>query len=198
MSEGRFDDEWADAVVEQLHRKGVVFAQGLTDVEVDEAATAFGCPMPAELETLLRRAVPTGPRWARWTEGANKVAADAREWVDGAFRFDVEHSGYWHRCLGEQPDGVAESISQACSSVATTPPLFPIWGHRFLTSAPADGSRAVLPVWQAVDSILYGNDLADYLAREFGIERPAWAAPDPPPVPVWEDLFDLFGSAEAP
>lgn len=75
-------------------------------------------------------------------------------------------------------------------------PLIPIYAHRFLTTAPESGPRAVLSVWQAVDSIFSGNDLAAYFAREFGIDRPSWAVDNPPPVPVWEELFDLFGVGE--
>jgi hypothetical protein len=55
----------------------------------------------------------------------------------------------------------------------------------------SDGGGGVLSVWQAFDSIFYGYDLADHLARELGISRPSWASSTAPQVPVWEDLFDL-------
>ncbi len=75
-----------------------------------------------------------------------------------------------------------------------------MYGHRFLATQPADGPRTVVSVRQAVDSIFYGNDLADYFAYEFRIDRPAWATSEPPPVPVWEDLFDFWclGEDEVP
>jgi hypothetical protein len=86
----------------------------------------------------------------------------------------------------------ADAVAQALEVVRAARPLLPIYAHRFLATSPSDGPRAVLSVWQPTDSIFYGNDMADYLAREFGLDRPDWAADDAPPVPVWEDLFDLF------
>jgi hypothetical protein len=47
-----------------------------------------------------------------------------------------------------------------------------------------------MSVYQAVDSIVYGNDLADYLHREFAVPRPAWAAASPRPVPYWGQAFN--------
>lgn len=75
--------------------------------------------------------------------------------------------------------------------VDSAPQLIPIYGHRYLVTAPAEGPRAVLSVYQAVDSVIYGNDLADYLSNEFGVPRPDWATDARPSVPVWEDLFGL-------
>ena len=43
----------------------------------------------------------------------------------------------------------------------------------------------------ATDSIYYGNDLVDYLAKEFRVPRPSWATSAPPQVPVWGDLLQL-------
>lgn len=116
----------------------------------------------------------------------------AREWIHHGFAFDVEHGDYWHPSFGPRPARLADAIERALAVVDEAPPLFPIYAHRFLASQPVEGPRAVLSVWQAVDSIFYGNDLANYLTREFGIERPSWATAEAPPVPVWQDLFDLF------
>jgi hypothetical protein len=137
--------------------------------------------------------VPTSPKWARWVDGPEAVAQHAREWIETAFTFDIEQRQYWHPLLGDRPADDTDAVAQALEFVRAAPPLLPIYAHRFLATSPSDGPRAVLSVWQPTDSIFYGNDLADYLAREFNLDRPAWAADDAPRVPVWEDLFDLFG-----
>jgi hypothetical protein len=141
--------------------------------------------------------VPTSQKWAAWTDGPDIVLESTRDWIDCGFSFDIEQSQYWHPLFGERPEHVDEAVARALAFVAHAPTLFPIYAHRFLSSVPADGDRAVLSVWQAVDSIFYGNDLADYFAREFNVDRPTWAASEAPRVPVWEDLFDLFCVGES-
>lgn len=192
MTSSPYDEQWASATVAVLEERGVAFARGLAEADVVAARAAFGCPMPPELEVLLRTAVPVSAKWARWADGAEVVASEAREWIHHAFAFDIEHNDYWHAHLGPRPENTADAVGHALAVVAAAPPLFPVFAHRFLTSH-SPGPRAVLSVWQAGDSIFYGNDLADYLATEFRIERPAWSADATPRVPVWEDLFDLFG-----
>lgn len=193
MTSTGFDEAWAAGAVAQLHAQGVRFASGMTDADLAAVEAHFGCPLPSELSTFLRAGIPVSSKWARWTDGIDVVATESRKWLHRTFAFDIEQNAYWHVCFGERPDHVADAIDQALAVVAMAPPLIPIYSHRFLVSQPLDGPRAVLSVWQAVDSIFYGNDLADYFAREFRIERPEWSATDAPRVPVWEDLFDLFG-----
>jgi hypothetical protein len=188
-----FDEAWASSVVGQLSRLGVRFAPGLSDSELNEIGRAFGTPVPSELSLFLAAGVPASPKWAAWTAGPEAVLRSTREWIDRAFRFDFEQGQYWHPLFGERPERVDDAVARALAFVEHAPPLFPIYAHRYLSSAPAAGRRAVLSVWQAVDSIFYGNDLADYFAREFKVDRPVWAASELPPVPVWEELFDLFG-----
>lgn len=150
-------------------------------------------PDTPELSMFLRAGVPVSPKSARWTEGTDLVAVESRQWL----RRDLRLRHRAHRLLAPPPRTSPRRPLRRdraeLAIVAQAPTLFPICSHRFLVSLPAEGPRAVLSVWQAVDSIFYGNDLADYLATEFGIDRPDWAADEPPRVPVWEDLFDLFG-----
>ena len=192
----RFTISWAEEAVAALRAGGVEFADGLTPEDFDRITDAFGVATPPELERLLTVGVPVSPKWARWAEGADLVAEESRSWIDRAFTFDIVNDQYWHSLFGERPTDNADAIETALTFVHSAPPLFPIYGHRFLATSPADGSRAVLSVWQAVDSIVYGNDLADYLGREFGIARPTWSATTKPQVPIWERLLDLYGSED--
>jgi len=190
-SEAMFDERWAAETVAQLVAAGVAVARGLDDRDIDDIGAAFGVAVPEELALLLQVGVPSSPGWAAWSDGGRTLAHGTRRWIDERFAFDIAHNDFWHPLFGERPPDLARATGQAHAFLATAPPLLPIFGHRFLTTGPAP--RAVLSVWQAIDSILYGNDLADYLTRDHRLARPAWATPAPPPVPVWEDLFDLFG-----
>jgi hypothetical protein len=186
-----FDHAWAEETVRQLAAKGVKFAPGMLDRDIDAAAEAFGTPLPAELASFLRVGVPRSKGWAAWRKGAAPVAKAGRAWVDRGFEFDVRRGQYWHPFFGHRPSSDDAAVEVALAYVRAAPPLFPIHGHKFISSMPADAPRPVLSVWQAIDSIYYGNDLADYLARQFGIDRQDWAASEPSTVPVWGELFDL-------
>lgn len=191
-----FSEAWASRAVEQLARQGVAFTGGLSDGQIARIGEVFGARVPDEFALFLGAGVPISPTWAGWADGAEAVLDSTREWIDRAFAFDIEHGQYWHPLLGDRPERLGDAIHQALEVVRAAPPLIPIYAHRFITTHETPGPRAVLSVWQAVDSIFYGNDLADYLAREFGVSRPSWAAATEPPVPVWEDLFDLWGISE--
>jgi len=187
-----FDEAWARSAVEQLKKRGgVEFTDGLNDDRIAQIGDVFGAPVPHELALFLRAGVPMSAQWARWRHSPQSVDEEARAWIDDAFTFDIEHNKYWHPLLGERPGKLRDAIAQALAVVRAAPPLMPIYSHRFITTSPSE-PRAVLSVWQAVDSIIYGNDLAGYLANEFGVERPEWAADSVSTVPVWQDLFDLF------
>jgi hypothetical protein len=121
-----------------------------------------------------------------------------RDQIRQSFRFDIGENSYWHPLFGAKPAEVEDAIALAIAFVDRAPPLIPVFGHRYLVADPAVKTRAVLSVYQAVDSIVYGNDLADYLSREFGIPNPEWSSEEAPRVPVWEDLFDLWGEWELP
>ncbi len=172
-----FDEQWAETAVAQLRDRGVEIASGMTDSDVAAVESSFGCPMPPDLSMFLRAGVPVSPKWARWADGGDVVAADSQDWLRRAFAFDIEHAGYWHPRLGEQPEDLTEAIKQAIAVVATARTLFPIYSHRFLVSQPLEGPRAMLSVWQSVDTIFYGNDLADYLASVG--RKPVRADPHP-------------------
>lgn len=192
-----YDEAWADSTVEQLARKGIKFGNGLDEEQIRRIGEVFGAPFPGELALFLRAGVPTSPDWARWADGAQSVFRRTRDWVDRGFAFDIKHGQYWHPLFGRRPTDTDKAIGQALAVVRAAPPLIPVFGHRFMTTHEGAEPRAVLSVWQAVDSIFCGYDLADYFAREFHIGRPDWAQSHAPSVPVWEDLFDLFCTGES-
>lgn len=183
---------WAQRAHDELRGHGVEFTDGFGSAEIDACERELGSPLPPELSTFLAVGVPTSDRWARWADGPSTVAAGARKWLDDAFAFDIKQNGYWHDRLGPRPSTDEAAAEVALAAVHAAPTLVPIYGHRFLTTEPAIGPRPVLSVWQPIDSIIYGNDLADYFHREFGIARPSWAAEDVDNIPIWGELLYIF------
>jgi hypothetical protein len=44
-------------------------------------------------------------------------------------------------------------------------------------------------VYQAVDTVYYGYNLADYLHKEFKVDPASWSPIRPPNVRFWGELF---------
>ena len=186
-----FDERYVDSAIDALRGRGVEFGPGLSDSALAAVARAFGCQFPPELKMFLGTAVPRGSGWTDWTRDANEIVAESREHVARAFTFDVREGQYWLDQFGPRPDDAEVAVRLAVSAVAEWPPLIPVYGHRFMPSKPEGPGNPVLSVYQAVDSIYYGLDFADYLANEFDIPRPSWAGQHRREVPVWSEAFDL-------
>ncbi len=72
--------------------------------------------------------------------------------------------------------------------VRDAPALIPIYEHRGIPNEPADAGNPVFSIVQT-DIIVYGNDLADYLQREFGRRSTALLQPARS-IRFWSDLLD--------
>ena len=74
--------------------------------------------------------------------------------------------------LGERPASLDAAIALATDSVSQWPPLVRVYSHRFMPTNPPDWGNPVLSVYQAVDSIIFGTNFADYLNHEFRLGLP--------------------------
>jgi len=192
-----FDRAWAEFSVERMRAtRRIRFRKGLSESELMAVEEALGADLPPELRTFYSVALPVGMDFPRWRRPRQEVER-SKNWIVGSFLFDIEY-GWWAPWWGERPADLANAQRVAREVLATAPPLVRVYSHRFMTTEPAGTGNPVLSVYQAVDSIYYGNDLADYLSHEFGIRRAEWAAKQPPRVPFWGELFDLLGEGTIP
>jgi hypothetical protein len=191
FDEERFDEEYVDRVIEQLSAQGIGFSQGLSREELDLAEHCLGAPLPPELGLLYGAALPVGEGFANWRDPVAEVRWTA-EWIDRAFAFDIEHNSWWPPFWDVRPKPIDEALAILRKALASAPPLVHVRGHRFMATEPRGRGNPVLSIWQASDSIYYGYDLADYLHKEFHLNRPWWAATEPPRVPFWGDMLDLL------
>ena len=187
----KFDERYLRSALAELERSGTELGPGLDPQALERAEAAFGCRFPPELRLLLQTAVPQGDRWVDWRRDPVEIAEAADAHIVGAFEFDILGGKYWCDAFGPRPDDLEEAVDTAVAVVRTWPRLIPVFAHRFLPSRPEEPGNPVLSVWQPVDSIVYGNDLADYLHREFGISRPDWAREAPREVPFWSQALEL-------
>jgi hypothetical protein len=198
----------ASKIFEVLKTRGYGVEQGLNDEELQAVEKAFNAPLPPDLKLLLRAGVVNEapsvekpksisnfyfPKWRSPQEEAERC----QDWIEKhVFGHDIRNAGYWSEQFGNKPNSIDDAIKQAVHVIRTWPPLFPVFGHRFICSAPNKEGNPVLSIWQATDSIPYGANLLDYMDREFTLElgiakeNPYGVAVlDPEPVPFWSEAF---------
>ena len=159
---------------------------GLTGTEVAAIEREFGFAFADDHRALLAAGVPTGDGWPDW-RGADRAALRERLAgpVEGVL-FDVGSNDFWYAGWGPRPPSAEDAVATARRHLRTAPRLVPVYAHRYL---PAGSSgHPVLSVHQT-DVIPYGNDLTDWLHREFGLGGPAAGGPAPVTVPFWGDLI---------
>jgi hypothetical protein len=174
------------AAAERLwERLRVPVEDGLTAAELRRVEQTFEFKFNPDHRALLSAGLPMGGRWPNWRE-PESVRDRLDEPVDGVI-FDVEENGFWFKGWGARPPGTAEAVRAARRELKRAPRLVPIYGHRFSPALPQFG----LPVFSVVqtDVVVYGQDLVDYLIREFGggPETPDQAGPVQH-VPFWSEL----------
>jgi hypothetical protein len=165
----------------------VPVGEGLTGSELRLVEGEFGFRFNPDHRALLTAGMPRGGRWPDWLDGDREsLRAWLWEPVDGVL-FDVEENGFWWDGWGERPADMAQALAQARVGLQGVPSLVPIYGHRFCPALPVIG----LPVLSVVqtDVAVYGQDIVDYLLREFSRrpEEPRVIGPVLD-VPFWSEL----------
>ena len=161
--------------------------EGLTGNEQQRVEREFGFRFNPDHRALLTAGMPRGGRWPDWRDDDREsLRAWLDEPVDGVL-FDVAENGFWWHGWGERPEDMELALAHARVGLKAVPSLVPINGHRFCPSLPMFG----LPVLSVVqtDVAVYGQDIVDYLLREFSgdLER-AEAVGPVLEVPFWSEL----------
>lgn len=185
----QFTDEVALQVIAQLKAKEVVFGAGLNDAEIARIENALGLKLPPDLVVFYRNGLPIGPRFPQWRENPELEVKETWEALERSFIFDIENSGYWIDAFGGKPDDLKKAGQQAFQVVRSWPPLVRIYAHRYMPTYPHQPDLPVLSVWQPVDTIVYGNNLVDYLVREFDLNMPKDPEINISDIPYWGAAF---------
>ncbi|MFD7559734.1 hypothetical protein ACFV9E_35090 [Streptomyces sp. NPDC059835] len=146
---------------------GADIGPGLDERELDAVEARFDFAFSADHRVFLAAGLPHGsPGWPDWRDGDPE---DLAEWlarpVEGVL-FDVERNGFWHPAWPPRQAITSHPLEVARRELATVPQLVPVFGHRYLPGTAGEWGHPVLSVHQT-DIIFYGNDLADYVRREF-------------------------------
>ncbi|ESQ83241.1 hypothetical protein AEAC466_13395 [Asticcacaulis sp. AC466] len=157
-----------------------------TLTELDRAQTLYDLTFPPDLIAYL-----SNDHWLEtydWRTD-NPTLRGMLDWPYDGLIFDVEQNALWPTSWGERPDTPQERAEALKALVTAAPKLIPLFGHRYLPAEPNSVGNPVFSIYQS-DIIIYGTDLADYVARELG-EQPNKALPNTARrIRFWSDLVD--------
>lgn len=169
----------------------VRFQPGLSDAECMAIESACGCALPSDLKSWLQFVVPLREQeFPDWRGDLAAEFSENHQSILGGFCFDIEHNGFWHPEWQLKPSDPTARRHIAEAALRAAPPLIRLYGHRYIPVTPCLAGNPVFSIVQT-DIIEYGNDLADYLAHEFKLPRPEWAATEPREIPFWSEMVRL-------
>ena len=146
---------------------------GYSQGELDDAQARWDLCFPPDLVELLREHRPPfcGPRAIDWVLTEPDQIREMLDWPLEGFLFYVEHNGVRWTDWGDRPDNPGDRYDRLLEIFAAAPKLIPVYGHRYLPSAPFEPGNPILSVYQT-DVICYGANLLDWLDRE----RNGWSS----------------------
>ena len=160
-------------------------APGLSESELSAIEHEFGFTFAPDHREFLAAGLPTGRGWPDWRSPDRAALRERLTWPVEGVIFDVAENKFWYEGWGPQPADPAAAMEWAKRYLVTAPRMIPLYSHRYLPAATA--GHPVLSVYQT-DVVHYGNDLTDWLNREFSLGEPA-AQPARATVPFWRDLL---------
>ena len=190
----------ARSLVDVMRAHRIEFAPGLTADETRRVEAMFGFAFPPDLAALLQSGLPLhvdGGKpgvfvdWRTCLKSARaRAEVDARlAWPVDGMLFDIENDGFWRDSCGARPDTASDREKVCRAQMRRVPVLIPVFAHRYLPASPCEPDNPVFSVYQT-DIIIYGNNLPDYLWREFGCEPPPGTRADQAkPIDFWTSLL---------
>ncbi len=167
---------------------------GLSTRELDAAQEAAEAVFPADLCELLTEVLPIGDKFPDWRRRPGEAMQTWRDWLTDGIAFDVIHNDLWLDAWGQRPPNQLQARSAVEDLLRDAPALIPIYGHRAIPNEPSGAGNPVFSIVQT-DIIVYGRDLGDYFAHDFGPqrERPPIRDDELPTIRFWSELLDPDG-----
>jgi hypothetical protein len=167
---------------------GVDLDKGLSPREIWRIQEQFGFVFNEDHRELLSLGLPRGRGWPDWRHASSQDLESRLAGPADGTLFDVEHDAFWPSSWPPRPGELPAALDVARAHLDRWPKLVPVYLHRYLPADPWPSGSPVFSVHQT-DVIFYGNDLTDYVNREFGHDRsPIESKEGRPYVPVWSDL----------
>ncbi|MFD9786176.1 hypothetical protein ACFWYX_19790 [[Kitasatospora] papulosa] len=176
------------------------FEPGLTDAEFARIEREYGFQFADDHRAVLAAGLPVnvapedGQTWSKpwpeWRSGDPDSLRDQLGWPVEGVLLGIEHNHFWYQAWGERPADDAAALATARYRLEEVPVLVPVYAHRYVPAGQGSSGHPVLSIWQT-DIIYYGEDLVDYMHREFDETRgdvdESWNPRAT--APFWRDLL---------
>lgn len=167
-----------------LARTGAEIAPGLAEDEFETVEAGYGFRFAADHRLFLSVGLPLGDKWPNWRDGNARNLRTRLAWPAEGVLFDVEHNAFWPAAWGPRPAQLKHALKSARYHLARVPRMVPVYAHRYLPGIAGQWGHPVLSMMQT-DIVVYGANLANYIAAEFAGGSIEHA---PATVPFWGDL----------
>jgi hypothetical protein len=185
------EEAWEAYLDFAMDRLGSDGSRGLTNAQLAVVEDALGTELPFEIGLLLVMGVPDDG-WHDWRDDPAERLAAWNETVLGGITFDIRENGFWSPSFGPRPDDIDARLEAATRAYPELPTLFPIHGNRAVPVAAAPGfdSASGNPILSVVrtDVVVYADDLAGFLNRDFGVPLPLWQREGERRFTFWSEL----------
>jgi len=148
--------------------KGIVFDEGLNDVELEKIHKIYNLRIPKDLQDFFRQGLPISDGFYNWRDFSKENIEKIRTILEQPIqdiKEDIEEID-WCEKWGDEPCSETERgkiiIERACKASK----LIPFYKHRYISSQ-FDFDNPVFSVY-GLDIIYYGETLDKYLDVEFG------------------------------
>lgn len=177
--------------VEKLEAIGTDLRPGLTRNEIAGVEGEFGFTFSPDHAALLTACLPVGDDWLDWRQPDRNDIRFRLQWPIYGVLSDVEHDSFWPASWGPRPDDLGSALTTARVRMAAVPTLVPIYSHRYMPAAPTARSAPVFSVYHT-DVIYYGDNLLDYISKEFWLASRPWPTRSPRLLRIsfWSDLAE--------
>ncbi len=155
--------------------------------ELESIQDKWRLSFPPDLVALMRQRRPLQVKGFDWLTSSDEDIQRKLDWPLEGFLFDVRHNDLWWPEWGARPMSETAQAEKLTEIFAAAPRLIPLYGHRYLPEKPFESGNPVFSVYQS-DVIYYGENLADWLAREengWDSKQPIDAANPPKEIPFW-------------
>ena len=189
-------------LIEILKEHGVHFAPGLTEMELSDAEECYGIVFPKALREFYSVGMPVSsdppvpaptlrwdwfPRWNDFSEESTAIIRRQMDWPLTGILHDVEN-GCWMKAWGERPEKMEERL-EVCRAVFAerSPKLIPVYVRSYVPQMDGEDDPPVISVY-GLDTLYYGENLADYLHRRFVEHSHEVSKPDVT-IPFWHNII---------
>ncbi len=161
----RLDRSFLDRLRAETESR-IAWGPGLSAEEIETAERKWSVKFPPDLRFFLKTMTSTSKRFIHWTKSPDAMISERFAWPFDGFCYDLEHNDIWLPEWGPKPETLEAKIEVFKTFYDAAPKLIPIYGHRYIPSAPPKAGNPVFSVYQS-DVIYYGASLRNFLECEF-------------------------------